>query len=72
MAKAVLIQSRHAAYADVPGERDRFPTQAYLSVAAQTLGGWVIFYEGRRGGASTARPSACCRMPTAPASSPRG
>jgi putative restriction endonuclease len=50
MAKAVFIQSRHAVYADVPGERYHFPSRSYLSVAAQTVGDWVIFYEGRRGG----------------------
>jgi putative restriction endonuclease len=50
MAKAVFIQSRHATYQDLPGERYHFPSRAYLSVAAQTVGDWVIFYEGRRGG----------------------
>jgi putative restriction endonuclease len=50
MAKAVFIQSRHAVYADVPGERYHFPSRSYLSVASQTVGDWVIFYEGRRGG----------------------
>jgi putative restriction endonuclease len=50
MAKAVFIQSRHAVYQDVPGERYHFPSRPYLSVAAQTVGDWIIFYEGRRGG----------------------
>lgn len=50
MAKAVFIQSRHAAYDDVPGERYQFPSRSYLSVAVQTIGDWVVFYEGRRGG----------------------
>jgi len=50
MAKGVFIQSRHAIYQDLPGERYHFPSRSYLSVAAQTVGDWVIFYEGRRGG----------------------
>lgn len=50
MAKAVFIQSRHAIYQDVPGERYHFPSRPYLSVAAQAVGDWAIFYEGRRGG----------------------
>ncbi|TNC72428.1 HNH endonuclease [Rubellimicrobium roseum] len=50
MVKAVFIQSRHAIYQDAPGERYHFPSRSYLSVAAQTVGDWVLFYEGRRGG----------------------
>jgi putative restriction endonuclease len=50
MTKAVLIQSRHAGYSDVPGERYQFPSRSYLSVAVKTIGDWVVFYEGRRGG----------------------
>ena len=50
MTKAVFIQSRHATYQDCPGEWYHFPSKNYLSVASQTVGDWVIFYEGRRGG----------------------
>jgi putative restriction endonuclease len=49
MAKAVFIQSGHSPYQDRPGEVYHFPAQ-YLSRVAQTVGDWVIFYEGRRGG----------------------
>ena len=50
MSKAVFIQSRHARYADRPGELYQFPSARYLTVAARAVGDWVIFYEGRRGG----------------------
>lgn len=50
MAKAVFIQSSHSAYRDRPGEAYHFP-DAYLSRVARTVGDWVIFFEGRRGGA---------------------
>lgn len=49
MTKAVFIQSAHASYADVPGERNHFP-DIYLTRVAQTVGDWVILYAGRRGG----------------------
>ncbi|MFN3972313.1 MAG: hypothetical protein ACK4L4_13235 [Gemmobacter sp.] len=49
MAKAVFIQSAHSDYLDRPGEACHFPAM-YLSRVAQTVGDWVIFYQGRRGG----------------------
>ncbi|WP_323717326.1 HNH endonuclease [Paracoccus aminovorans] len=48
MSKAVFIESSHSHYADRPGEVYHFPN-SYLSRVAQTVGDWVIFYEGRRG-----------------------
>lgn len=50
MAKAVYIASSHSTYKDRPGEWYHFPN-SYLSRVAQTVGDWVIFYEGRAGGA---------------------
>lgn len=47
--KAVFISSSHSAYDDRPGELYHFPNM-YLSRVAQTVGDWVIFYQGRRGG----------------------
>lgn len=49
MVKAVFIASSHSAYQDRPGEVYHFPG-SYLSRVAQTVGDWVIFFEGRRGG----------------------
>jgi putative restriction endonuclease len=49
MTKAVFISSSHSAYDDRPGEAYHFPN-TYLSRVAQTVGDWVIFYQGRRGG----------------------
>ena len=49
MVKAVFIASSHSGYQDRPGEVYHFPN-AYLSRVAQTVGDWVIFFEGRRGG----------------------
>ena len=51
MSKAVFISSSHSAYDDRPGEAYHFPN-TYLSRVAQTVGDWVIFYQGRRGGVS--------------------
>ncbi|MBP9046735.1 MAG: HNH endonuclease [Tabrizicola sp.] len=51
MSKAVFISSTHSAYDDRPGEAYHFPN-SYLSRVAQTVGDWVIFYQGRRGGVS--------------------
>ncbi len=50
--KAVFIASSHSAYDDRPGEVYHFPNRNYLSVAVKTVGDWVIFYQGRRGGVS--------------------
>lgn len=47
--KAVFIASSHSAYDDRPGEVYHFPNM-YLSRVAQTVGDWVVFYQGRRGG----------------------
>lgn len=49
MAKAVFIASSHATYRDRPGEVYHFPN-SYLTRVARTVGDWVIFFEGRRGG----------------------
>ena len=51
MSKAVFISSSHSPYDDRPGEAYHFPN-SYLSRVAQTVGDWVIFYQGRRGGVS--------------------
>ena len=49
MVKAVFIASSHSGYRDKPGELYHFP-KTYLSRVAQTVGDWVIFFEGKRGG----------------------
>lgn len=49
--KAVFIASSHSTYDDRPGELYHFPNM-YLSRVAQTVGDWVIFYQGKRGGQS--------------------
>lgn len=51
MSKAVFISSSHSSYDDRPGEAYHFPN-TYLTRVAQTVGDWVIFYQGRRGGVS--------------------
>lgn len=48
MAKAVFIASAHSRYDD-SAERYHFPN-SYLSRVAQTVGDWVVLYEGRAGG----------------------
>lgn len=50
MVKAVFIASSHSSYDDRPGEVYHFPN-SYLSRVAQTVGDWVLLYQGRRGGA---------------------
>ncbi len=50
MAKAVFQASSHSHYLDRPGELYHFPN-LYLNRVAKTVGDWVVFYEGRRGGA---------------------
>lgn len=50
MTKAVFIASSHSSYDDRPGEVYHFP-RSYLSRVAQTVGDWVLLYQGRRGGA---------------------
>lgn len=49
MTKAVFIASSHSNYQDRHGEVYHFPNM-YLSRVAKTVGDWVIFYQGRRGG----------------------
>lgn len=49
MTKAIFIASAHSHYKDRPGEVYHFPNM-YLSRVAKTVGDWVIFYQGRRGG----------------------
>ncbi|WP_413868099.1 HNH endonuclease [Albidovulum sp.] len=49
MAKAVYVASSHSAYKDRPGEWYHFPNM-YLGNVARSVGDWVIFYQGRRGG----------------------
>lgn len=51
MVEAVYIASSHSAYKDRPGEWYHFP-KIYLNDVARTVGDWVIFYQGRRGGVS--------------------
>ena len=51
MSKAVFIASSHSSYDDRRGEVYHFPN-SYLSRVSKTVGDWVIFYQGRRGGAS--------------------
>lgn len=49
MTKAVFIESSHSHYQDRPGELYHFP-KMYLSRVAKTVGDYVVFYQGRRGG----------------------
>lgn len=49
MTKAVFIASSHSGYLDRPGELYHFPN-SYLSRVERTVGDWVIFFAGRRGG----------------------
>jgi putative restriction endonuclease len=46
----VFIQSSHSNYKDIPGKAYHFPKRSYLSRVEKTVGDWVIFFEGRRGG----------------------
>lgn len=48
MANAVLIQNPHSIYKDEPGVAYHFP-KWYLRVVEETIGDWVIVYEGRKG-----------------------
>ncbi|NNU79003.1 HNH endonuclease [Halovulum dunhuangense] len=48
MAKAVFIQNPHSIYKDAPGVHYHFPRR-YLRMVQETVGDWVIFYEGRQG-----------------------
>ena len=48
MAHAVFIQNPTSVYKDAPGRAYHFPKQ-YLNVVKETVGDWVVFYEGRSG-----------------------
>ncbi len=48
MSKAVFVQNPNSPYDDRPGEAYHFP-RLYLKRVRQTIGDWVIFYEGRQG-----------------------
>jgi len=50
MVKAVFVQNRKSIYQDQPGEVYHFPSRQYLSVVAQTIGDWVLFFESGKGG----------------------
>lgn len=51
MTKAVFIASSHSHYDDQPGVAYHFPN-LYLRRVEQTVGDWIIYYQGRRGGSS--------------------
>lgn len=48
MSHAVFIQNPQSRYKDRPGERYHFPRQ-YLGMVRETVGDWIVFYEGRLG-----------------------
>lgn len=48
MSHAVFIQNPVSPYKDQPGEAYHFPRR-YLGVVQETIGDWVVFYEGRSG-----------------------
>ena len=48
MANAVFIQNPHSIYKDEPGVAYHFPKR-YLRVVEETVGDWVVVYEGRKG-----------------------
>lgn len=48
MSHAVLIQNPASIYDDAHGLHYNFPKQ-YLGMMQETLGDWVVFYEGKRG-----------------------
>lgn len=48
MAHAVFIQNPRSIYKDRPGIAYHFPRR-YLGMVKETVGDWVIFYEGRQG-----------------------
>jgi len=48
MANAVFIQNPVSNYKDRRGEQYHFPKR-YLGVVKETVGDWVVFYEGRKG-----------------------
>jgi len=50
MANAVFIQNPSSIYRDEPGLRYNFPRR-YLNMVRETIGDWVVFYEGKLGAA---------------------
>lgn len=48
MAHAVFIQNPDSNYDDAPGLRYHFP-KTYLGMVRETVGDWVVFYEGKKG-----------------------
>lgn len=48
MANAVFIQNPNSIYKDDPGRAYHFPKR-YLNMVQETVGDWVVFYEGRKG-----------------------
>lgn len=48
MANAVFIQNPVSIYKDDPGKAYHFPRR-YLNMVRETIGDWVVFYEGRKG-----------------------
>lgn len=48
MAHAIFIQNPRSIYKDQPGIAYHFPRR-YLRMVRETIGDWVIFYEGRQG-----------------------
>jgi putative restriction endonuclease len=49
MTKAVFIASSHSHYDDQPGVAYHFPN-LYLGRVSQTIGDWIVYYQGKRGG----------------------
>ena len=48
MVNAVFIQNKNSIYDDRPGVAYHFPRR-YLNTIKETVGDWVIFYEGKQG-----------------------
>lgn len=47
---AVFIQNPKSIYRDTRGERYHFPNRKLLPRVLETVGDWVVFYQGRRSG----------------------
>lgn len=48
MSNAIFIQNPESIYDDQPGRAYNFPKR-YLNMVRETIGDWIIFYEGRSG-----------------------
>lgn len=48
MAHAIFIQNPESIYDDRPGRAYNFPRQ-YLGMVEETVGDWIVFYEGKKG-----------------------